>query len=121
MLPSRAPDAETPTTYLKGISVEGPDRLTNWTSGANPSGNRRLAPSGQKGVSRSGRKWMNLLPEKFASVLVTRVYVLKRLLPSDLKFSISSAFVISLPSPCIIVTSSANESPASRRELEVVS
>ena len=64
---------------------------------------------------------MNLLTRKFATSLVRPVYVLKRLLPSDLKFSISSAFVISLPSPCIIVTSSANESPASQRELEVVS
>jgi hypothetical protein len=51
---------------------------------------------------------MNLLTRKFATSLVRPVYVLKRLLPSDLKFSISSAFVISLPSPCIIVTSSAN-------------
>ena len=75
MLPSRAPDPETPTTHLNGTSVEGLDWLTIRTSGASPSGNRRLAPSGQKGVSRSGRKWMNLLPEKFASVVVTRVYL----------------------------------------------
>lgn len=28
MLPSPAPDAETPTTHLNGTSVGGPDRLT---------------------------------------------------------------------------------------------
>src|ERR1039458_2883585 len=75
MLPSPAPDAETPTTHLKGISVEGTDRLTNRTSGANPSGNRRLALCGQKGVSRSSRKCVNPLTEKSANVLVRRVYI----------------------------------------------
>src|ERR1035437_2530229 len=49
MLPSRAPDAETPTTHLNGTSVEGPDRLTNRTNGGTHSGNRLLAPVVKKG------------------------------------------------------------------------
>ena len=40
--------------------------------------NRLLSPGGQKGFLRSRRKWMNPIPEKFANVLVSRVYLVER-------------------------------------------
>ena len=41
--------------------------------------NRLLSPGGQKGFLRSRRKWMNPIPEKFANVLVSRVYLVNQL------------------------------------------
>jgi hypothetical protein len=45
-------------------------------------------PSGQKGFLRGSRKWMIRLGEKFASVVVSPVYLLRLLaaLPAFLRF-----------------------------------
>jgi hypothetical protein len=79
---------------MRGVARVVPTRVTSKqeVNPSNPSGNRLFSHGGQKGCFPQSRKWMNLMPEKFASVLVTRVYPVKRPYLSFPRLSSDAAF-----------------------------